>query len=281
MAIDHRAAGGVSSPALRTWTDRDSLLYALSVGAGAADPVRELALTTENTAGVPQEVLPTFATVLARRTPDALDALGPVDTTRVVHAAQRIVVHRPLTPSGSGEATSQIVDISDKGSGALVVVRTDLQHPDGGPWVTSESSTFLRGEGGFDPGRAPSADGWTRPSRPADRQVEQHTRPDQALLYRLNGDRNPLHSDPGFARRAGFDRPILHGLCTYGFAGRAVREVWRDLTGRELEVMSGRFSAPVWPGDELRTLVWCEDDCLQFVVERADGTVVVDRGGAC
>lgn len=280
MPVDPAAVGTTGEPERRTWAPDDCILYALAVGTGAADPCDELWLTTENSAGVDQQVLPTFAAVLARRTRDALRRLGDVDPTRVVHGGQAIELHEPLEPQGTAEAQSQIVEISDKGSGALVVVRTDLSRLDGRPWVTAHSTTFLRGEGGFDPGRVRSGPRPSRPEHPPDREVRQRTRPEQALLYRLTGDRNPLHSDPSFAQRAGFERPILHGLCTFGFAGRAAARALSEDRSGMLRGIRGRFSAPVWPGDELRTLLWFTEDGVDFVVERGDGTTAIEGGHA-
>jgi acyl dehydratase len=148
--------------------------------------------------------------------------------------------------------------------------------------VTSRGSTFIRGEGGFGGERSPS-EPWEPPARAPDHEVRYRTRPDQALHYRLTGDRNPLHSDPAFAARGGFARPILHGLCTYGFTGRALLHALCDGDPDRFAAMSGRFSRPVLPGDELVVSIWrtAGDDsgnAALFRTATGDGTVVIDRG---
>jgi acyl dehydratase len=149
----------------------------------------------------------------------------------------------------------------------------------GEPLVTSRSSAFIRGEGGFG-GERGSDQPWSRPDREPDHRVVQPTRPEQALIYRLSGDRNPLHVDPKFAARGGFSQPILHGLCTYGVTGRALLQVLCDGDVARFGSMSGRFSRPVLPGESLTVSVWLQDssDTALFQTTKADGTVVIDRG---
>ena len=148
----------------------------------------------------------------------------------------------------------------------------------GAPVVTTRSSVFIRGEGGFGGDRGTSQP-WEQPDRAPDHKVTQQTRPEQALLYRLSGDRNPLHSDPSFAARGGFSRPILHGLCTYGITGRVLlHEVCGSDPARFVS-MSGRFSRPVLPGESLVVSIWAgADGAAQFQTAKEDGTVVIDRG---
>jgi acyl dehydratase len=147
------------------------------------------------------------------------------------------------------------------------------------PVITARSAAFIRGEGGFGGDRGP-ATAWTTPDRAPDHVVTYRTRPEQALIYRLSGDRNPLHSDPEFAARAGFDRPILHGLCTYGVTGRALLHALADSDPGRFAAMSGRFSAPVFPGDPLTVSMWVDGDVAKFRTTKEDGTVVIDRGTA-
>src|SRR5919197_3081843 len=223
MPLDPSAVGRTSQPYERSWTSTDALLYALGVGAGQQDPLRELEFTTENSLDVEQRVLPTFGVVLvqAGSTRDRF-SIGDFDPAMLVHAEQSVTLHRPLPVEGAVRVTSTVTGIYDKGKGALVVTESTGVSPfTGEPLVTARSSAFIRGEGGFGGDRGPAAD-WTEPDRAPDHKIGYPTRPDQALLYRLSGDRNPLHSDPAFAARAGFDRPILHGLCTYGVTGRAL-----------------------------------------------------------
>ena len=278
MPLELSAVGREGAPRERSWTSTDTLLYALGVGAGLGDPLRELAFTTENSAGVEQRVLPTFGVLLTQA---PAGALGDFDRAMLVHAEQAVRLHRPLPVAGTVRATARVVAIQDKGSGALVTTESAAVDDAGEPLVTSRSSVFIRGEGGFGGDRGTSDD-WQRPDREPDAVVVLRTRPEQALLYRLSGDRNPLHSDPAFAARAGFDRPILHGLCTYGITGRALLSAVMDGDVRRFRAMSGRFSAPVTPGDELTVRMWTApgDGQVLFQTTRGDGTVVIDRGRA-
>ena len=140
---------------------------------------------------------------------------------------------------------------------------------------------FIRGEGGFGGERGPRED-WAPPSQPPAHRITYATRPEQALLYRLSGDRNPLHSDPRFAARAGFPRPILHGLCTYGVTGRALLHTLAKSDPARFRSMSGRFTAPVYPGESLTILIWPghDGDTALFQTVKDDGTIAIDRGRA-
>jgi acyl dehydratase len=180
---------------------------------------------------------------------------------------------------GSAILTSKIVGIYDKGKAAVVASETTATLKETGePLYTNRSSAFIRGEGGWGGDRGPSGPVNVPPEGKADHQVTYATSPDQALVYRLSGDRNPLHSDPSFAAMGGFDRPILHGLCTYGFTGRALL---RELCGSDparFKHMEGRFSSPVFPGDELTVSMWVDDGEAVFTTARQDGTLVIDQG---
>jgi acyl dehydratase len=270
------AVGTVVPMGTRTWTSADVLLYALGVGAGTD----ELAFTTENTAGVDLQVLPTMAVVL-ERAHDGLDlALDDYDPAMAVHGEQEVILHKPIAPEGSLESVTTITGIYDKGSGTVIAtetVSTDLA--DGQPLFTTRSSMFIIGTGGWGGDRGPAASGPGRPDRSPDLELRQRTGHDQALLYRLSGDRNPLHSDPAVAAAGGYPRPILHGLCTYGFVGRALLGSLCDGDPARFVRLRCRFSAPVYPGDELVTSVWrLQDDLALFETTRDGGEVVV-RGG--
>jgi acyl dehydratase len=276
MPLDHTVVGVESEPYERSWTSADTLLYAVAVGAGQGDPLRELEFTTENSQGVPQRVLPTFA-VLAAWAPGGR-RLGDVNPAMLVHAEQAFELHRPLPAEGRVRSTSKVVGIYDKGSGALVVSETIAVDPGTGErLITSRGSVFIRGEGGFGGDRGPR-DEWSEPDREPDHRVTYPTGPEQALLYRLCGDRNPLHSDPAFAARAGFPRPILHGLCTYGVTGRALLHTLAAGDPARFAAMSGRFSSPVFPGEALTVSMWVDGDGARFRTTKDDGTVVIDRG---
>lgn len=276
MALDHSVIGIESAPVERSWTSKDTLLYAMGVGAGMDDPLRELAFTTENSHGVEQRVLPTFA-VLASQGGRGR-GIGSFDPAMLVHAEQSFDLFRPLAPAGTVRITSKVTGMYDKGSGALVTSESVAVDPDTGePLIASRSAVFIRGEGGFDGDRGPR-ESWPEPDRAPDHQVTYPTRPEQALLYRLSGDRNPLHSDPAFAAKAGFERPILHGLCTYGVTGRALLHTLAGSDPARFASMSGRFSRPVFPGEPLTVSVWDDGDTARFRTTKADGTIVIDRG---
>lgn len=275
MPLNFDLVGVDSEPAERSWTATDVLLYALGVGAGQADPLAELEFTTENSIGVQAKVLPTFANMITgggrgRR-------LGDFDPAALVHAEQAFTLHRPLPTAGTSRSVSRVAGIYDKGSAALVVTEsTAVDAATGEPLVTTRGSVFIRGEGGFGGDRGPGQD-WAMPSGAPDAQVTYQTRPDQALLYRLTGDRNPLHSDPKFAARGGFTRPILHGMCTYGYTGRALLHAVCGSEPARFGSMEGRFTRPVIPGDELTVSIWADGGTAYFRTT-SNGVPVLDRG---
>jgi acyl dehydratase len=279
--IDQSLIGVASEPVELTWDTSDAILYALGVGAGLDNPLAELELTTENSQDVGPRALPTFAIVLAQSEPQRQQRrLGDFDPAQLVHAEQAITLQRPLAASGRIRVNSWVSEIYDKGSGALVVVQSEgLDPADGGVVFTERSASFIRGEGGFGGERGP-AEQWQAPDREPDHTATYPTLPGQALLYRLSGDRNPLHSDPRFATQAGFDRPILHGLCTYGFAARALLHAVGGSDPARLRSMSGRFTAPVYPGDSLTARIWREETEVLFQMLTANRTTVIDRGRA-
>lgn len=278
MPINHDAVGAKSEPARHSWTSKDCSLYAVGVGAGAGDPSQELAFTTENSQDVDQRVLPTMAVVLGVGG-GAFGALGDFNPAMLVHGEQSISLAREIPVQGEIESTTEIVGIYDKGSGALVVVESISTLVDGvEPLFTNRSGLFIRGEGGWGGDRGPSSS-FALPERAPDHEVTYPTRIDQALTYRLSGDRNPLHSDPKFAALAGFPRPILHGLCTYGFTGRALLHTLCGGDPARFRTMSGRFSSPVFPGEALTVRMWREGpgEAL-FQTLGPDGRVVLDAG---
>lgn len=271
--------GLATAPVTRSWTERDTLLYALAVGAGTANPARELDLTTENTDGVAQQVVPTFACMVAStRSPRAL---GDFDVAKLVHAEQKVVFHRPMSASGTVVAQSTLVDVHDKEKAALLVQESVARDPETGEAVATSTGTFfVRGEGGFGGDRGPVPAPWSLPDRAPDHEITMTTRRDQPLLYRLTGDRNPLHSDPSVAARAGFERPIMHGMCTYGFTCRALLSTVAQDDPARLRSMSARFSKPMMPGDDLVVRIWAEGGTALFQTLDGAGRVVLDRGVA-
>ncbi|KAA0973184.1 hypothetical protein FQ154_19485 [Paeniglutamicibacter gangotriensis] len=259
-----------------SWDSRDALLYALSVGAGTPDPTRNLSFTTENSRGVPQQVLPTFAVVLGGSS-GSMDELGDFELSQILHGGQSITLHQSLQSSGTVVPVSGMSAVRDKGKNAIIELSTELFDAHTRELVAvSVTSMIIRGEGGFG-GKPGPAESWTVPDVAADVVVSQPTSPDQALLYRLNGDRNPLHSDPALARMVGFDKPILHGLCTMGFVGRTVMETVSGSDPELFGTLSVRFASPVVPGDELTTSIWLTEDGAIFQA-RVGEQVVLDRG---
>jgi acyl dehydratase len=279
--IDPRALGVRSTAREVSWTDRETLLYALAVGAGPED----LHLTTENSRGIAQQVLPSFA-VIPVTSISLLRKIGEVDLGTVLHGSQRVRLHRALPPAGTLQVEFEVTDMIDKGEGrnAFVTITGRGTDPTSGALVVeTEMGLVLRGAGGFGGENRSRASGTVVPDREADVRVEELTRPDQALLYRLLGDRNPLHSDPAFAAKVGFERPILHGLATYGFATRALVRGVADGDPDRLRSISGRFAAPVVPGDRLVTSLWRTDTGsavfrTEAVTDGAEPRTVLDDG---
>jgi acyl dehydratase len=255
------------------------LLYHLGIGAGA-DPVdsRELRYAYEDDL----RVLPTFGVVaptLRDTEPPKVELPGiDIDLASVLHGSQEITVPGPLPVAGIGVARGRIADLQDKGSAAVIVQETEVSDEHGTPLWTARSSIFARGEGGFGGPRG-SASRIALPSRAADVELLTPTLPQQALWYRLCGDRNPLHADPGFAARAGFDRPILHGLCTWGMVCKAVVDALLDGDVTQVRGYRARFAGIVFPGETLRTQVWRTDEEFVLVttaLDRADAPVLAD-----
>jgi acyl dehydratase len=276
MPINPDAVGSESEPVQVSWTSKDALLYAVGVGAG----VGELPFTTENTSGVDQRVLPTFPVVVGWGRGSAMRGIGSFNPAMLVHGEQRVTLHRELPVEGAVTMRSTIVGIYDKGKAAVVASETvATDDADGAPLFTTYSSAFIRGEGGWGGDRGPSGPRNVPPDRAPDEVVTYQTSPDQALVYRLSGDRNPLHSDPAFAAMGGFDRPILHGLCTYGFTGRALLHGLCGSDPARFHHVEGRFSSPVLPGDTLTVSMWVigEGEAV-FTTARTDGTTVIDQG---
>jgi acyl dehydratase len=288
LAMNLDAVGTTSSPVESSWDSKDALLYALGVGAGALDPTGfELEFTTENSHGVAQRVLPTYVTVAGVGTA-ALAAVGPIDFTKLVHGEQAITLHGELPTSGTISTTGTVAGIYDKGSGALIVLESQSIYTDTQkPAFSGRTGIFIREAGGFGGPRGPEGDAESElvaqplPSREPDEVLSYSTRTDQALLYRLSGDRNPLHSDPTFAKLAGFDRPILHGLCTYGFTGRALLHALCGSDPAKFGSMRARFSRPTMPGDTLTIAMWDAADgsgAFRFRTETQRGETVIDGG---
>jgi acyl dehydratase len=248
MPVDLSFVGKTLEPVQHVHSERDVMLYALGVGCGTD----ELQFTYEREL----KVLPTFAVIPAFPAMLNLGGAMQVNPMMILHGEQRIELHAPIPTSGTITTTPTIKAIYDKGKGAVVIVETDSVDEKGRLLFRNQSGIFARGEGGFGGDRGPSGPKNVVPDRKPDKSVSFKTRPDQALLYRLSGDRNPLHADPDFAKMAGFDRPILHGLCTYGFAGRAVLQAYCNNDPARLKSFEVRFSGVVFPGETITTDMW-------------------------
>jgi len=274
MPINPDAVGNTSDPAEITWTSKDSLLYALGVGAGVADPTGfELEFTTENTKDTPQKALPTQVVVMGS---GGMPPFGDFNLAALLHGEQFIQIHQTVPAEGTATGQGRVAEILDKGKAALVRLESTVSDSDGNPMWTSRNGLFISGEGGWGGDRG-EASTWELPDRDADKVISYTTRDDQALLYRLNGDRNPLHSDPSFAGMAGFDKPILHGLCTFGFTGRALLHGLCDSDPDAFGSMGGRFKSPVMPGEQLDVHMWNDDNQALFQTRVGD-RVVFDAG---
>ena len=275
MPIDPQAVGAVGKSVRRSWKSKDALLYALGVGAG----VEELSFTTENSKDLPQRVLPTFAVIIGGGGVP-FERIGTFNPALMLHGAQGIELFGEIPPEGEIESTGRIGNIWDKGKGKGAVVELvseSVNAATGEPLLETTMTAFFRGEGGFGGERGPSPN-FELPDRKADHQVRHATRIDQPLLYRLSGDRNPLHSDPSFAKLGGFERPIMHGLCTYGFTGRALLHSICEGDPSRFKSMDARFSRPVMPGDDLVVSMWVEGNTCLFQTKNQDGALVIDNG---
>lgn len=266
-------------PRIQDYSDKDAMLYALSIGLGAnpLDP-RDLGYVYESDL----KAWPTFANVLGHPGRWIEDPRTGVTPHMVVHGEHRLTIHAPIPGSGSIRAISRVVAVEDKGAdkGAVIhLERTLSSASDGHTIATIVHSTFCRADGGFGDGFGVVPQRQLLPQRPSDGSVSTITRLDSALLYRLNVDRNPLHADPEFARRAGFTSPILHGLCTFGVASVALMRDIADLEGGRLDAFAVRFSGVVYPGEDIRIDYWHLEEGLAFqatVPQR--GVTVLDNG---
>lgn len=273
MPINPSALGATGGPVTRSWTSKDALLYAVGVGAGT----EELEFTTENTRNAPQRVLPTFAVILGGGGAP-MNEIGSFNPALMVHGEQGIELYDEIPPDGELESSGKISAIWDKGNAAIVETESEsINKATGKPLLKTRSALFLRGEGGFGGERGPS-EKLAYPDAEPTHRVSYRTRADQALTYRLSGDRNPLHSDPSFAAMGGFEKPILHGLCTYGFTGRALLHTLCASDPSRFRSMNGRFSRPVIPGDELTVSMWVNGNTALFRTTNQNGDVVIDQG---
>ncbi|MCU1699841.1 MAG: MaoC-like dehydratase [Mycobacterium sp.] len=254
------AIGAELAPVEFSWSSSDVQLYHLGLGAGA-DPLdpRELAYLVDDT----PQVLPTFGSVAQtfhQTEPPTVQYPGiDIELSKVLHASEAVSVPGPIPPSGTGRAVTRFTEIWDKGKAAVIWSETTVATLDGAPLWTQKRSIFARGEGGFGGDRGPTGS-VEPPDRAPDAEVALPILPQQALLYRLCGDRNPLHSDPGFASAAGFPMPILHGLCSYGIGCKAIVDTFLDGDVSRVRSYGARFAGVVFPGETLKASIWKHED---------------------
>ena len=280
MAIEYDSLKALAfAPRERTYGADDAILYALGLGLGS-DPMDadELRYVTETDL----LVLPSLATVLVQGEP--WQPAAGIAMTHVLHGEQRLTLHRPLPAQASVVDARRVSGIVDKGpdSAALIEVTQDIfARGSDEPIATLVNVTFARGLGGFGGPTESLAPPHAVPGTAPDAHVDHRIPPQAALIYRLSGDRNRLHSDPAFAREAGFERPILHGLCTYGIACYAIVKTWCSGAPERLTALDARFTAPVYPGETLRTEMWRDGATVSFRCRvPARAALVIDNGRA-
>ena len=266
-------------PVAHDYTEKDAMLYALGLGLGM-DPMNEdeLAFVYEKSL----KVLPTFCVVLGYspywlRTPES-----GVNWTKVVHGETGFTLHRPIPPKDSVVGQTKITEVIDKGEGKGALVFSERKVTDkatGAPIATLTQTTFCRGDGGFGGPAREAPTPHPIPERKPDMVCDLPTRPEMALIYRLSGDINPLHAEPEFAKAAGFPRPILHGLATFGVAGHAVLKSVCGYDPAKVTGMKGRFSAPVYPGETLRTEIWKDGSVVSFRTSVVERNIVAFNNG--
>ena len=266
-------------PITHTLTRRDCILYALGVGLGG-DPLDAAQLRFLYEEGL--VALPTMAVVLAYPGFWVKDPATGIDWVRVVHGEQALTLHRPLPVEGKLVGRTRVTGIVDKGAGKGAVLYSEREIRDAASeelYATLATSTFCRGDGGFGGPTGPSWPVHLVPERAPDATCDLPTLPQQALIYRLSGDYNPLHADPAVARAAGFDRPILHGLCTLGIAGHALLKLCCGYDPARFKSLTLRFSAPVFAGETIRTEIWRDGKTVTFRARALERNVIVLNNG--
>lgn len=271
MAINVDKVGTVLGPELVQYDEDDVILYALGVGV----PPEQLQFLYEKNL----QVLPSFAVIPVRHKHlNTVDLLN-ISYEKLLHGENRIELSGPLPPKARLQATNTVKAIYDKGKSAVVVTEMEAREAESGTLLFKNiSSAFVRGEGGFGGDRGPSGPKNEPPDREPDATVMQQTQPNQAQLYRLSGDKNILHVDPEFAKKAGFKGPILHGLCTYGHVCRAVMEAFCDNDPGRIKAYEVRFAGVVYPGEPLTTEMWkVGEDRIVLRTKVTDDRVVISN----
>jgi len=266
---------------VQTYTARDSMFYALSIGLGF-DPVdsRQLQYVYERDL----VAFPTMPVVLCHPGAWIAHPDTGVDRKMVLHGEQGLTLHRPLPAEGTVRGRTRVTRIIDKGAGKGALVyseRSIVDNASGAPLATLTSTSFCRADGGFGGSVEKPAPPHTIPDGPPHQAVDLDTLPQSALIYRLNADYNPLHADPELARAAGYPRPILHGLCTFGVAAHALVRALCGYDASRLASFAARFSSPAFPGETLSVDIWQEGDVISFQAwVRARQKLVLDNGRA-
>ncbi len=272
-ALSPDLVGLKGEPSKYSYDEKDALLYNVGIGARPYDDVDFLY------EGNGPKVFPTFAVIGGMAGMGVMGQLEGINPVMILHGEQSITLHRELPPKASLTLQGELVGLWDKGAAAVVEIETTASD-DQGPLFTAKAGIFARGSGGFGGERGPSAKEKNNPpEKEPDHVVSDETRMEQAAIYRLSGDRNPLHADPKAAAAGGFKTPILHGLCTYGVAGRAIIKACCGGDPARLRSLQVRFSSPVFPGETIRTEIWREGERVSFRARVVERDVVVLNNG--
>jgi len=274
-AISSKLVGMTFEPVEFTWDSKDVMLYAVGVG---AKPEGELEFVYE---GKGPRVLPTFAVIPGMFSMGGLVSNVEIDLAMLLHGEQSITLHREIPPEAKVKITGRVAEVWDKGK-AAVIGSEGIVEDEKGLLLTTKARLFIRGAGGFGGERGPSTQTVNvPPDRKPDHVVEDVTRPEQGAIYRLSGDRNPIHIDPDFAKMAGFEKPFVHGLCTYGFVGRAILKALCGGDPTRFLHFEARFADQVYFGDTIITKMWKTGDGEAIVqAETQKGNVVLSQARA-
>lgn len=290
-----KAVGHLYTPQPVAYNRRDLMLYALGVGADelkftyeldpefSALPFYPVVLSLK---GASSDVVP-FGVPKKNKSEEAgsgavgggIPGIPKYDPNMILHGEQSIELLRPLPLEGKFTLNGKLIGVWDKGKGALLENEHSLVDEKGNVIAKLLSGTFVRGLGGFGGEKQPKQPSYDPPNRPADKVEEYKTSPQQAMLYRLSGDYNPLHADPNVATKVGFPKPILHGLCTFGISSRAILKSFANNDTSRFQSIKLRFSSPVFPGETIVTEMWKEGDLVIFQAKVKERNVVVLSGG--
>lgn len=273
-ALSPDLVGLKGEPSKYSYDEKDALLYNVGIG---ARPYEDVEFLYE---GKGPKVFPTFAVIGGMAGMGVMGQLEGINPVMILHGEQSITLHRELPPRANLTLQGELVGLWDKGAAAVVEIETTATD-DQGPLFTAKAGIFARGSGGFGGERGPSAkDKNNPPEKEPDHVISDDVRIEQAAVYRLSGDRNPLHIDPDFAKMGGFDTPILHGLCTYGFVGRAILKALCDNDPAKLKHFEARFADVVYPGDTITTKLWVDGKEAIVQAETQKGNIVLANAKA-